>query len=143
MFAEVRSAKERDYYNFCGQYSAKPWVHPEYISKTSRKPPYTKYPWVGIPKGPKIDLDQERLDELERRIIKAARRICGAGWSESEEDEDVQLLLPPPFVSVEVKNLCIEVLSNSLVRATQPTSSQNQIKPSNGWCAWRNHNNLN
>ena len=29
-------------------------------------PRYTKYPLVGIPKGPKIDLDQERLDELER-----------------------------------------------------------------------------
>ena len=76
--AEVRSAKEREYYNWSGHYTAKPWVHPESISKTSRKPPYIKYPLVGTPKGPKIDLDQERLDELERRIIKAVRRICWA-----------------------------------------------------------------
>ena len=89
--AEVRSTKEREYYNWSGQYTAKPWVHPEYLSKTSRKPPYIKYPLVGTPRGPKIELDQERLDELERRIIKAARRICGAGWSESGEDKDVQL----------------------------------------------------
>ena len=106
--AEVRSTKEREYYNWSGHYTAKPWVHPEPVSKTSKKPPYIKYPLVGTPKGPKIDMDQERLEELERRIRKAARRICGAGWIESDEEEDEQLLLPPPFGSIEVRSSCID-----------------------------------
>ena len=98
----MRSAKESEYYNWSGHYVVKPWIHLETVGKSIKKPSYNKYLLVGTPKGPRINLDQERMEGLEKRIREAANRICGAGWVEGE-----------------MNKTCREELSISLVRAAQ------------------------
>ena len=97
--AEVRSATESEYYNQSGHYVVKPWIHPQPIGNSIKKPSNNKYLLVGTPKGPKISLDQERMEGLEKRIN-------GVGWVEGEMNK--------PCISSSREELSI-----SSIRATQ------------------------
>ena len=80
----MRSATESEYYIQSGHYVVKPCIHPQPIGNSIKKPSNNKYLLVGTPKGPKISLDQERMEGLEKRIRHAANRICGVSWVEGE-----------------------------------------------------------
>ena len=105
---------------------------------------------VGTPKGPRISLDQERVEGLEKRIRDAANMIFGVSWVEGELNKPCPNVSREELTSSSVRAAQNEKLkihklrkvNSASLSQTQPKSPQIQPNSTDGWFLWRNHSNM-